>query len=458
MILLDGTVGSGKSRAALEKMYLAAKRYPESRHLILRKTRKSCTDTCMVTFENEVVPFGDPLIGKTARQNRHSYLLENGSEIVVAGMDDPQKIMSSQWDRAYANESIELFSEDVEALSTRMRNGKTPYHQIILDTNPGPPSHWLWQKFLEGRLHRIPSTMMDNPRFFNVKTGEYTVEGKRYLENLGKSLTGSRLERLLKGIWSIAEGARFSQCDPNVHLFDAHVMWPHGMPGNMTRWIGVDHGLRNPYCALWHAADTEGNVYTYREDYGSGYTADIQAERILQKSPEDANFYAVYLDPSMWSQTMHATARPAANRLTEKNAADYYRDVLGRDSRFGSVVPGIKDPEKGYPTLDALLNRGNDFPNWYIERGCTNLWAELESALFWKTPQGIWTEQLDPHCANHAITAAVYSLHTHYHRPQEKKDDLPTLQELREARMKRRRKLSEHNFERTFPVGKRARY
>lgn len=458
MVLLDGGVGTGKSRAALEKMYLAAKRYPESRHLILRKTRKSCTDTCLVTFEDEVVPRGDPLVKGPARQNRHSYILGNGSEIVVAGMDDPTKIMSSQWDRVFINESIELFPEDVEALTTRMRNGKTPYHQIILDTNPGPPSHWLWKYYQEGRIHRIPSTLMDNPRFFDAKKNAYTEEGQRYVDNLSKVLTGSRLERLLKGIWSIAEGARFPQCDPNEHLFDAHVLWPHGMPGNMTRWISIDHGLRNPYCALWHAADKEGNVYTYREDYGPDYTADVQAERVLQLSPEDADFYAIYLDPSMWAQTMHATARPASKRLEEKCAADYYRDVLGRDKRFGPVVPGVKDPEKGFPTLDALLNRGNDFPNWYIERGCQNLWDELLGAVFWRTPQGIWTEQLDPKCADHAITSATYGLHTHYHRPQEKRDDMPTLEELAEARMRRRRKLSEQNFDRTFPTRKRNRY
>ena len=454
MVLLDGPVGTGKSRAALEKLFLSARTFPGARFLILRKTRKSCTDTCLVTFEEEVVPAGHAILKGPARVNRHSYTFPNRSEIVVGGMDDPTKIMSSQWDFVYANESIELSKEDVEALVTRMRNGKMPYDQIILDTNPGPPTHWLWEMHESGRLPRIASTLMDNARYYNETKGEYTQEGLRYLSKLERTLTGSRRDRLLLGRWAIAEGARFPQCDPNEHLFDAHVIWPRGMPENMVHWISIDHGLRNPYCALWHAADTEGNVYTYREDYGPEFTADVQAERVLQLSPENESYYAIYLDPSMWAQDLRARAKAP----TEKSAADYYVKTLERDKRFGAVVPGVKDPEKGYPTLDALLNRGNGFANWYIERGCVELWKEMNGAEFWTTPQGIRTEKLDPHCPNHAITAAVYGLHTHYQSAKPARDDTPTLEQFERARMERRRKLSEQNFERTFPVGKRARY
>lgn len=455
-VLHDGPVGTGKSRAALEKLFLLASKYPGMRGLILRKTRKSCTDTCLVTWEEEVVPQGHPCLKGGRRDNRHSYLFPNRSEVVVGGMDDPTKIMSSQWDFVYANESIELQEEDAEALTTRMRNGKMPFDQIVFDTNPGPPSHWLWKKYLDGKIHRIQSTIKDNRRYWDEAKQEFTLEGNKYLAKLDRTLTGSRRTRLLQGLWGIAEGARFPMLDSNVHQFDAHVKWPFGMPGNMVRFISIDHGLSSPYCALWHAVDTEGDVWTYREDYGPGFTADIQAERVIQYSGEDERFYGEMLDPSMWNQDKRGRGIAPG----EKEAAMYYEESFAKDAlkRFGPLIKGIKDPSKGYPTLDALLNRGNGFANWHIERGCTNLWDEMIGAIFWRTPQGIWTEKLDPKCPDHAITSASYGLSSHYTAPTESKDDLPTIEDFTNARLERRKKLSERNFERTFPAGRKSRY
>mgnify|MGYP001591217772 CR=1 FL=1 len=455
LVLVDAGTGTGKTRACLEKLHACAEKYPGMRGLILRKTRKACTDTCLVTFEEEVVPEGHPCLKGGKREGRHSYVYPNRSEIVVGGMDDPQKIMSSQWDFCLANEAIELLEDDVQALMTRMRNGKMPYHIVILDTNPSAPTHWIWRMYLAGNLPRIPTTLKDNRRFWDEKTGEYTKEGRDYLDKLERFLTGSRRDRLLEHRWSTAEGARWPQADEAVHLFDLSTQFPQGVPEGFTKFISIDHGLRNPYCALWHMVDYEGDLWTYREDYQTGCTADVQAERVLRLSDANEKYYAVFIDPSMKAQTARATARAPA----DKSAADFYIETLGSDPRFGPVVASIKDPSKAYPIMDALLNRNNRFANWHIERSCKNLWDELVGAVFYKSPQGMWTEDLDPKCPDHALTSAAFGCASHFKPPESNKAWEWNMEDLQDKIHKAREEESIANFMRRTKQGRsRVRY
>src|SRR4051794_40072044 len=92
-VLLDGPAGTGKSRACLEKMHLVLAKYPNSRGLMVRKTRASLTQTGMVTFERHVLPVDSPVRFHTQDQE---YRFPNGSVLVVGGMDKAIKVMSAE--------------------------------------------------------------------------------------------------------------------------------------------------------------------------------------------------------------------------------------------------------------------------------------------------------------------------------------------------------------------------
>lgn len=459
-VLLDGPVGTGKSLGALNKLFYLCEKYPGMRAFIVRKTRKSCTDTLLVTWENEVVPEGHPILEGPQRTNRHSYHFPNKSEVVVLGLDDPTKLMSSQWDFGLVGEALEITKDDREKIATRMRNGVMPYQQVVFDTNPDSPSHWLWKEHLAGRLPRIATVHKDNPRFWDRENNEWTADGRAYLDRIRRTLSGSRFDRLWLGLWSVAEGARFPQLDPNEHLFDIPVMWPQGLPEYYTKLISIDHGFGSPYCALWHAVDFDGNVYTYREDYGSGYTADAQAQRVFQLSPSSEDYYGIYLDPSMEDQDIRARGKTPS----EISAANIYRETFAKHGRFGPVILGARGRrETKFATLDKLLNRhdgacyanqgaqcnceGNGFPNWYIERSCVNLWEELQSAVLKKNEYtGLYEDELDRKCSDHAITSAVYGLHTHLQIPEDLSRPRHSSEELRAMRWAKRETDSEHKF------------
>lgn len=457
-VLAVGPAGTGKSLAALTKLYLRAEKYPKSRHLICRQTRKSCTDTCLVTWEDEVLPVGHPALRGGKRENRHSYLFPNGSEVVVGGLDDPAKLFSSQWDTVYVNEAIEVNVNSWETLGTRLRNGRTGYHQLLGDTNPGPPTHWLLARNKAGNLPFINTTHEDNGRYYDDKAGTLTEEGERYLAVL-KKMTGARYTRLFLGEWSTPEGARWPMLDPQVHRFNWQAIWPQGIPAYYTRWVSIDHGYGAPYCALWHCADRQGNVYTYREDYGPGYTADVQVQRVRDIAPENEQYYAEYLDPSMWNQDSFARGKIAK----EKTAAEIFEEGFKPDIRFGPVCPGTRVQRVvGFSTLDKMLNRDNEYPNWYIDYSCENLWKELVGAILKRNEvHDLWLEDLDPKCPDHAITSAIYGLHTHYEIPAEHRGGLEAYDPVRyrEEREQERIDKSERDLGKIYrPVRRRIRY
>ena len=193
-VLIEGPAGTGKSTAALEKLFLCATKYAGMRALIIRKTRASCTESVLVTWEHKVVPPGHPILNGPDRAHRQRYSFPNGSDIVIGGMDNVTRIMSTEFDLIYAPEAIEFTEDEIEQLTTRLRHGVMPYQQLIMDTNPGPPSHWLNQRCNAGRTTRILSRHEDNPTI-----------SLTYLNTL-RALTGARRARLYEGRWAAQEG------------------------------------------------------------------------------------------------------------------------------------------------------------------------------------------------------------------------------------------------------------
>lgn len=274
-VLVEGPAGTGKSRGALEKAYLLAEKYPGMRGLLVRQTRASMTDSTLVTWEEKVVPPGSYLLDGPARTQRHSYTFRNRSEIVVAGLDKPSKIMSTEWDFILVDEATEIAEEAHEALTTRLRNFVVPFQQIVASVNPGPPSHWLNLRANRGAMRRLMSRHRDNPKLFNARLGQWTAIGRLYMATLD-ALTGVRKKRLRDGIWAMAEGMVYDGWDPAIHLVDHFPIPPH-----WRRFRVVDFGYTNPFACGWFALDPDGRLYLYRQIYRTQRLAEEHARRIV---------------------------------------------------------------------------------------------------------------------------------------------------------------------------------
>lgn len=274
-IILSGPAGTGKSRGNLEYQNYLAMTYRCSRHLMLRKTRRSLTESGMVTFEQKVLHPAQGVRWKTSVQQ---YQYPNGSILAVGGLDKPSKIMSSEWDTIYFQEATEGTEEDWESCSIRLRNGKTPLQQMLGDVNPGPASHWIRQRALERRLALLDTHHEDNPVLFDDNR-QITEEGKRYIGRLDQ-LTGVRYKRYRLGLWVSAEGMIYEDTwEPARNIIN-----PFPVPVEWPRYMAIDFGYTNPFACLWAAQDPDGRLYVYRQLYKTRTLVEDHARTIKMLS------------------------------------------------------------------------------------------------------------------------------------------------------------------------------
>lgn len=274
-LVLDGPAGTGKSRAALEKLYLAAAKYPNMRGLICRKVQRTIRQSAQVTWETKVLPLGSPV---SFHGGNYEYRFPNGSVVALGGMDKASKIMSTEWDMIYVMEATELLEDDWENLTTRLRNWTMPYQQIIGDVNPGPPTHWLKQRANRGSLRMVQSKHEDNPELWDSVRHDWTPKGRVYIDKLDR-LTGVRKLRLRYGQWAAAEGMVYDTWDRERNLIPSF-----SIPRLWRRWLAIDFGYTHPFVCQWWAEDPDGRLYLYREFYGTQTLVEDWARLIVKYS------------------------------------------------------------------------------------------------------------------------------------------------------------------------------
>lgn len=294
-ILISGPAGTGKSIACLWKLHYCCWHIPNLRALIVRQTRASLTESALVTFEQNVVAPEDPLLEGPQKSHRQAYHYPNGSHLAVGGLDKPGKIMSSEWDMVYVQEAIELSEEAWEAITTRLRNNKLPYQQLLADTNPDAPTHWLKRRCDAGRTVMLDSRHEDNPTLWDEEKQAWTdfahkPDGTGYIQVL-ENLTGPRLQRLRHGRWVQAEGVVYDGWDRGVHLIDRF-----DVPASWVRYLVVDFGYTNPFVCQFWAADPDGRLYLYREIYHTQRLVEDHAGRIKELLVNEPKPVAVVCD------------------------------------------------------------------------------------------------------------------------------------------------------------------
>ena len=263
-ILMSGPAGTGKSRACLEKVHYYALQYPHFRGLIMRKTAASLGASALATWRKYVIPeafqAGITWYYGGSSEEPPQYRYENGSAVMIGGMDKATRIMSTEYDIIFAQEAIEFTDEDWESANTRLRNGVLPFQQLLADTNPSAPLHWLKQRCDKGACKLYFSTHEENPVYFDEQ-GNVTPAGAAYMARLD-ALTGVRYKRLRKGLWVAAEGVIYEDWDESVHVID-----PFPIPDDWPRFWVVDFGFVNPFvCQMW-AQTPDGQLIMYREIY-----------------------------------------------------------------------------------------------------------------------------------------------------------------------------------------------
>jgi len=398
-VIISGPAGTGKSRAWLEKMHYLAEKYPGFRGLIVRQTRVSLNETGLQTFEDFVLGRQHPILNpkrsnKPERSNRQAYRYPNGSTIIPGGMDNSNRILSGEYDMIFFQEAIEAKILGYEDLTTRLRNNAMPYQQMVSDTNPGPPSHWLKRRADSGTLRMLYGKHEDNPVLYNHDAGTWTPRGLQYLAVLD-NLTGVRKQRKRYGLWVQSEGAVYDDFDESVHVidrFDIPEVWPV--------FCAYDYGYTNPFVAQWWAQDPDGRLILYREIYMTRRTVRAHTDQIqrLETGYNVARWAGLSDDDKRAAWRESSEYRRCQIRVADHDAEDRATmREMGVDT-----TAARKDIRTGIEAVqNRLLIAGDGKPRLYYMRDSL---VELDSELREKEkpintaeefPAYIWAEGRD---------------------------------------------------------------
>jgi hypothetical protein len=264
-VVLVGPADTGKSRACLELLHRDALAHPHSRQLIARATRESLTQTALVTFETKVLPagvLGGATSDKPIRFNgqRQQYEYPNGAIVAVAGLDDPEKTHSAEYDRIYVQEANGLTLDDWELLLRALRHGVIPPRgQLIADCHPQYELHWLHQRCDAGIALELPAKHEDNPslteeRLDVLRAMTGTRRQRLYLGKRVADVEGSYYGALLEEARATGRVVRGLLIDPGRPVYTS---WDLGVADFTTIWF-------------WQVFGAERAVVDYYEMAGEG--------------------------------------------------------------------------------------------------------------------------------------------------------------------------------------------
>lgn len=394
-VMLSGPAGTGKSRASLEKLHICARKYPKMRGAIARKTRRSITQSAMVTFNRKVLT---PDARVTYHHTDHEYRYPNGSVLVIDGLDKNSKLMSTEFDIIYVMEARELTLDDWEALSTRCRWGVMPYQQLIGDTNPDSPAHWIYKRYQEGRLPMLESVHQDNPALFNRKTGQWTEIGKAYIERLAR-LTGVRRARYLDGLWVQAEGVVYPEFDRLRHWIP-----PFPIPNYWPRVRVIDFGYVHPFVCHWYALSPYGQLILYRELYGVGRLVSEWA-KVIQAYSRGERYIATVTDHDAEGRaTLEAALgiQTTPARKAVKTGIEAVKTRLTREVYHGEdKVPALVIFNDALIFIDETLE---------LEKQPTSIIDEFPSYIWEKAADGTYKPDTPVKRYDHGLDTLRYAV------------------------------------------------
>lgn len=351
-IIIYGGAGAGKSYAVAQYLLWQAFHEPNLRILALRKVLRSVRDTvyplCRELCEAMNIPYKD-------RRAEMKLVFPNRSEIWFRGLDDPEKIKSSEYSIAWLEEATEFTEDEYLYIKLRLRRKRERKpNQIYLTFNP-IYIEWLIRKVNSSDPNTavLKCNYKDNPFI----TRQYIAQ----LENLGTYSTE------LYKIYALGEFAL-----PQDVVYTNWLVVDH-LPNVYDRVnIGIDFGFNAP-TAILKVGIRQSDVFVIEEVYETKLTTDDIA-RYLRKLA--IGVHDIFADPS----------EPA--RIEELRRMGLW------------VSPGNRDVKIGIDLLKRM--------KIYIYRSCINTINEIKT-YSWRRKAGQLTDE-PVNFNDHAMDALRYAV------------------------------------------------
>lgn len=279
-----GGARSSKSFSLAQLFIIKLLTESNKRFLVLRKTLPSMRISTYKLIIDLLSEYG---IYEPANHNKtgRTYVHRNNF-LHFTGLDDPQKIKSTEWNYVWMEEANEFSWEDFITLKTRMsaKSGDGKPNQMFLSLNPCDKGNWVYQKVIKSKSSKVKklksqivvfeSNYLNNP-FLSTDYVNSLLALKDEDETYYKIYT--------LGQWAVPKNLIYNNWEITENF-----------PENFDEVIyGLDFGFNNP-TALVKIGYYDGNIYLKQTIYETKLTN----EQLIGRMKEliDAKHDFIYAD------------------------------------------------------------------------------------------------------------------------------------------------------------------
>lgn len=309
---LRGGGGSGKSTSLHQ--FFCIDKFIQGTKLEILVVRKTMTSLRLTAYR-KMVDLLKELIGEGRFEyNKSEAWVKFGTNLMqFSGLDDSEKIKSTEWDYIFAEELTDFTQDDFDMLNLRLKRSGSGNPQIFGAFNPIDAFHWIKTEYYDKPTDRMAfhhSTYRHNP-FVN----EETKQNYRSLKDQNITLWKIYSE----GEWGALESLIYS----NYDIRDT-------FPEHFDEVIyGYDFGFSNP-CAIVKIGILDNEFY---------------AEELLYESELTSGKFVAKLDSLGIDKN--------AQQFGDSNRTDYIDEIYnagynvkGAEKGAGSVITGIDTVKK----------------------------------------------------------------------------------------------------------------
>lgn len=346
-VLYTGGFGSGKTRVLCIKAAMEASKKGNV-VMIIRKTLVSLKKSTLrsLIYEDDGLPPVLPRGTYNYNKAEGQIQLNNGGIILLCGLDNPTRILSINAGCILIDEAVEINEEEYNSLFSRLRL-KVGTRQILMATNPGPQSHFLYKRFfLENN---------NNREVINAPTNENFLLPQDYLDSLMDSYKDNELlyKKYIEGKWVTAEKSVFPTFNREKHV--------KNIKYESDRYIlGLDFGFTNQTAML--LAQVAGSKIVILEEV---YKSKLLINEIMNHIHDFNTRYKglkVIYDPS-------AASLGAQIQHEGIDCAKANNDIIVGISRINTKLAVREDTNE---------------PDFYINPNCVNFIREMENYQYEK--------------------------------------------------------------------------
>ncbi|HGG0416107.1 TPA: PBSX family phage terminase large subunit [Clostridium sporogenes] len=368
--ILEGSVRSGKTIAMLLKWLRYIEEGPKGLLIITGVSKDTIYDNVLrdlfETLDEEDYSYN--------KQSGDLRIFDRDIKVIGAKDEGSEKYLRGKTlAGAYCDELSLMPEKFFKQLLNRL---SIKGAKLYGTTNPDSPYHYLYTEYITDK-EKLESGMVKVYHFMLDDNPSLDDEYKNFIKN---AYTGFWYQRMILGLWVIAEGAIYDMWDKDLNTFVDEDL-PPGLKSIAQRYISIDYGAANPtvFLDIW---DDGSDIWVVNEYYHDskkkGQKENSQYADDLVKFIDGIYPRAVIVDPSAESfqislRTKGIRVKDADNEVLEgirmvstlianrklrvhkKNCPNFLEEVSGYVWDEKAILNGEEKPVKDKDhALDAI--------------------------------------------------------------------------------------------------------